>query len=555
MKKKLTLTTTLLCLVCGSALASSPIPSFDKEAVTTHPYNRTGEQEVTVEKDGLEAYRPGNTGTPKAPAFFVKKITLTGFALPEAIHGSWADKNILQDILNDYQNRSLTMQELQQLTDAVSDYARRAGFTVSQAIVPPQEINDGNLEIKVYAASYDSIAMTKNTSRVADRVLRKFITPLKSGDVITDKKLEKVLNNLNDLPGVTARGILQPGSKPVTTSLDVEVLRRPVWNNYIFADNGGSKSSGRYRYGFHTEINNPGQQGDKFGITGSISNNHTKNYGINYETAIGSRGTRWGIGYGKSTYDLGHVGFFNPEGESEGFSFYGLTPVYRDRSKRLTAIYGYDYRKIQDNIRYDGIFSVFNSETNKRANVLHAGLAASEYLPNRFTSANIIYWYGDIDTKEFDAYYDGAYHKLTADFNHVRYWSDWNLRVEAHGQLANRDLDGSERFYLGGLNGVRAYPASETSGDYGYTATMELRHRTDVEGLEVAAFIDVGEVKRFKSGSDHRNLAGWGLGLRYSKPNDWHAQFDYAWKINGEDNLSEDHNHDGRMWFQIYKMF
>lgn len=33
-------------LVASSALAQSPIPTFDKEAVTPHPYNRTGQQDV-----------------------------------------------------------------------------------------------------------------------------------------------------------------------------------------------------------------------------------------------------------------------------------------------------------------------------------------------------------------------------------------------------------------------------------------------------------------------------------------------------------------------------
>lgn len=552
MKKITTIAATLLCTaISTAALAASPIPSFDKEAVTTHPYNRTGQQQAEVknEQPTVPGYQAGNTGTAENPAFFVNEITLTGFALPDR-------EGKLQEILNSYSKRSVAMDELQALTQAVTDYARSCGYTVAQAVVPPQEIADGKLEVKVYVASFDKVELTRNDSPIADRVLQSFAAPLKSGEVITDKKLESVLNNLNDLPGVTARGVLRPGSQPVTTALEIEAIERRVWNNYLFVDNGGSKSSGRYRYGVHTEINNPGRNGDKIGVTGYISNKHTKNYGINYETAIGSRGTRWGVGYSKSSYDLGTVSsFLNPEGESEGFSFYGLTPVYRDMSKRVTAIYGYDHRKITDEVHWNipGIWAA-DISTEKDADVFHVGVAVSEYMPNRFTSASLIYWYGDIDT-DGGAYYDGAYHKLTADFMHVRYWSDWNARVIASAQMANRGLDGSERFYLGGLNGVRAYPASETSGDYGYTATLELRRRTDVEGLEVAAFIDVGEVKRFKDYGDHRNLAGWGLGLRYSKPNDWHAQFDYAWKINGEKNLSEDHNHDGRMWFQIYKMF
>lgn len=552
MKKIGVLTTALFCAALNAtAFAASPLPSFDKEAVTTHPYNRTGEQEVKVtdEQKNQEAVPGGNSGTAEKPAFYVKEIVLTGFELPDEL-------GELQKILAGYSHRSVGMDELPALTAAISEYARLRGFTVAQAVVPPQEVADGKLEIKVYVASFDKINLKVNGSDVADRVIQRFMKPLHSGEVITDKKLESVLNNLNDLPGVIGRGILQPGSKPATTSLDVEVLERRVWNNYIFADNGGSKSSGRYRYGMHTEINNPGHQGDKIGITGYISNKHTKNYGVNYETAIGGRGTRWGIGYSKSSYDLGTVNFWNPTGESEGFSFYGLTPIYRDKSKKLTAIYGYDHRKITDDMRFDLIPQLnWKIGTEKSADVFHAGVAFSEYLPNRFTGGNLIYWYGDIETDNGGAYYDGGYHKLTADFNHVRYWKLWNLRFNASAQLASRGLDGSERFYLGGMSGVRAYPASETSGDVGYTATVELRRATGVEGLEAAAFIDVGEVTRSKGYGEHRNLAGWGVGLRYAKPGDWYAQFDYARKINGEDNISEDHNHDGRMWFQVYKMF
>lgn len=552
MKKTGVITTAMLfAAICTTAFAASPLPSFDKEAVTTHPYNRTGEQEVKVtdEQKNQEAVPGGNSGTAEKPAFYVKEIVLTGFELPDEL-------GELQKILAGYSHRSVGMDELPALTAAVSEYARLRGFTVAQAVVPPQEVAGGRLEIKVYVAAYDKIDLKVNGSDVADRVIKRFMKPLRSGEVITDKKLESVLNNLNDLPGVIGRGILRPGSRPATTALDVEVLERRVWNNYIFADNGGSKSSGRYRYGMHTEINNPGHQGDKIGITSYISNKHTKNYGVNYETAIGGRGTRWGIGYSKSSYDLGTVNFWNPTGESEGFSFYGLTPVYRDKSKRLTAIYGYDHRKITDDMRFDLIPQLnWKIGTEKSADVFHAGLAFSEYLPNRFTGGNLIYWYGDIETDNGGAYYDGGYHKLTADFNHVRYWKLWNLRFNASAQLANRGLDGSERFYLGGLNGVRAYPASETSGDVGYTATVELRRATGVEGLEAAAFIDVGEVTRNKGYGEHRNLAGWGVGLRYAKPGDWYAQLDYARKINGEDNVSEDHNHDGRMWFQVYKMF
>lgn len=264
---KKTVSMAMLCLLMGSnVFAQSPIPTFDKEAVTTHPYNRTGQQDVISgdEEMGGETYRPGNTGTEAEPAFYVKTIKLTGFSLPDKI-------GRLQEILNKYQKRSVKVNELNALTAEITAYAKECGYTVAQAVVPPQEVAGGSLEIKVYVASYDEVNITQNDSDITTGVLNNYLSGLKQGSTITDRKLEDAINNLNDLPGVAARAVLKPGGEPGTTSLDVEATRRPVWNNYVFADNGGGYWSGRYRYGFNTEINNPGKIGDKFILNGMLS--------------------------------------------------------------------------------------------------------------------------------------------------------------------------------------------------------------------------------------------------------------------------------------------
>ena len=105
-----------LALACP-ALAQSPIPTFDKEAVTVHPYNRTGRQDVIVDEATSEAYLPGNTGTDREPAFFVRQITLTGFPLPD-------EQGRLKEIVNAYSGRSVKVSELKELTDAITKYAK-----------------------------------------------------------------------------------------------------------------------------------------------------------------------------------------------------------------------------------------------------------------------------------------------------------------------------------------------------------------------------------------------------------------------------------------------
>ena len=543
----------LLALSAPPAFAASPLPTFDEEAVRVYPYMRTGSPDIEVERREVkthEEYREGNTGTEEDPAFFIKSVKLTGYQVLD-------EKGELQQILAKYSGRSVKVRELPSLTNEITAYCRERGYTIPLAVVPQQEIKDGVLEVRIYVATYDDVEITVNSSDIYDKTLDRYISYLKHGDVITDRRLETAMNNLNDLPGVQARAILRPGSEPGTTKIDIEVQKRKVWNNYIYADNGGSEYSGRYRFGFNTEINNPTRTGDKIIISGMLTDEETKNYSVRYEMPVGARGTRLGVAYSQTNYDFTSFSVpgatFDSVGESRGISVYGLTPLYRSKADRLTLIYGYDRRDIEEYMNYREFDWRF-ADRDKDADVWHIGLSGSRYSANQFLQYSLIYWYGDISTDNGGAYYDGGYHKLTADVLKIWYWGKFNGRVRARGQLASRALDGSEQFFLGGINGVRAYANGDGYGDSAYTATGELRYALGVPGLELAAFVDVGAAKNLASDEiDH--LAGWGVGLRYSKPNDWYAQFDFARKINGRPDRTGEGDDDYRLWFQVYKMF
>lgn len=540
-------------MLCSSAaMASSPIPTFDKEAVTVHPYQRTGQQEKTLDMQGIDDSKLGNTGTAEHPTFYVQKIIIDS-TTPDA-----ADSDgTLQHILDSYSHRSISVEEMSALTAKVTEYYRTQGYTVPQAVVPPQEVENGVLKIHVYTAKYDTITLTKNESDVKDSVLQRYIHNLKVGETIKDKPLELAMNNLNDLPAVTARAVLAPGTQRGTTKLGIEVLRRPVWNNYVFFDNGGGYYSGKYRYGFHTEINNPAHMGDKIILSGMLTNHDVKNYSMRYELPVGCDGTRWGIGWSQSSYELHTNNLYDSLGQSRGISWYGLTPLYRDRMNRLTLLYGYDHRSIRDR-QHLNILSEPEIVTDKTSNVWHIGVSGSQYYPNQFTQYDVIYWLGRMHTDDHmgsATNYDGTYHKLTGDLLTVWYDGPWNYRINASGQLANRSLDGSEQFYLGGMNGVRAYGASDGYGDAGYLVSGEIRRQTGIKNLEAAVFIDTAGAKLRSSNPAWDHLSGWGVGLRYQKPDDWNIQLDYAWKIHARDDRTEPDNHNGRLWLQVYKMF
>lgn len=60
-------------------------------------------------------------------------------------------------------------------------------------------------------------------------------------------------------------------------------------------------------------------------------------------------------------------------------------------------------------------------------------------------------------------------------------------------QWASKNLDSSEKFVLGGPQGVRAFPSGEASGDEGWLLNIEWRREID-RNLRLIAFVDRGEI-------------------------------------------------------------
>ena len=91
--------------------------------------------------------------------------------------------------------------------------------------------------------------------------------------------------------------------------------------------------------------------------------------------------------------------------------------------------------------------------------------------------------------------------KTAGRFNKFKYvvFSDQELvrglsiYSSLNGQWANKNLDSSEKFYLGGINGVRAYPSNEAGGSLGQLANVELRSRLGQSSM-LTAFYDHGRV-------------------------------------------------------------
>jgi hemolysin activation/secretion protein len=94
----------------------------------------------------------------------------------------------------------------------------------------------------------------------------------------------------------------------------------------------------------------------------------------------------------------------------------------------------------------------------------------------------------------------GAYGKITlaSYFNQPLPFKKINLLFSFNGQLANKNLNSAEQFYLGGPYGVRAYPVTQGGGSQGGVASLELNH-TYENDIKLGVFFDAGLIQQYKS--------------------------------------------------------
>lgn len=155
----------------------------------------------------------------------------------------------------------------------------------------------------------------------------------------------------------------------------------------------------------------------------------------------------------------------------------------------------------------------------------------------------------------------GTYNKIRANILRRQDLNDRTyLLLSARGQYAFNNLDSSEHFSLGGPYGVRAYPTSEASGDTGYLTRAELRWLLPLgakdQQLHLASYLEHGGVWINKDSSinpgakNHRNLQGIGVGLIWSRYEDWFLRADYAWKLGSEEPTSDTSHTGGHFWIR-----
>ena len=487
----------------------------------------------------------------------VKSFRITGaqrYSAPE-----------LAALVHDWTGRELSMTELQAAAARITRHYREHGFLVARAYVPAQSLREGIVEIAVLEGQMGKVEF-KNASRVSDARARALLGDARPGGAILGPTLERGLIALNETPGIgRASAALQPGASVGLSDLVVALEPGAAVSGSADMDNHGNRYTGRYRLGGTLYANSPLRLGDQFSarIVGSDSDLYYAR--IAYRVPVGSSGLALGAGYSASRYRLGvDFAVLDVNGHARIATAFATYPLVRSAALNLTGALSADDKTLQD--RVDTVQSV----SDKTVRSVTAGVLGNGTRGNIGYGFSASYTTGKLDIASpairvadaASARTHGSYGKFSyAATGTMAFAGPWSGHGGLNGQLASQNLDSSEKFVLGGADGVRAYAPGEAAGDEGYLATAEVRYAVPASALgamQLAGFVDHGCMRinkaPFAVGENRRRLSAAGIGLTWTAPRQVLVRASLAWKV-GNARSTADTDRSVRAWMQAVKYF
>ena len=445
----------------------------------------------------------------------VKEIRFSGNTL--------LDRATLTAAVAGFVNQDLGFEDLQRAADAVSAAYREAGW-IARVYFPEQDISTGVVTLQVIEARYAGLrfegAQPQRVSRA--RVESQIGARQRPGQPLNADTLDRGLLLADDLPGVSVAGTLVPGQTDGETSLVLQTTDEVFVYGDLSLDNTGSRATGTPRMNLGLYLNSPSGYGEL------VTLNAMRTEGIGYgrvgaTVPVGDDGLRLGVNFSSMSYRT----IVGPrvQGRSGGAGADLNYPLVRARVQNLYLVAGVETKSFfNEALTADAPVVQGDYETSS----LRLGLSGNWFDGMGGGGANTVSIQGswgrlsDMKKHPAEATIDRSFHKLVYSLSRQQGINDTHsLYAALQGQYAAQVLDSSERFFIGGANSVRAYPASEHGGDSGYLLSLEWRWRLGPDWV-LTPFVDTGRVSSNASPTlgniEPIVLRGRGLSLGWRSP-------------------------------------
>ena len=463
--------------------------------------------------------RPAEAQVDTKPLFVLRHVAVTG--------ASAIPPGQLATAYQPYVGKNVSQADLAAIAAAISDCYRAAGFHLTRAIVPPQDIQDGQVRVQVVEGGITDVVLKGEGAEQFG--VRALLNPVIAEQPSRLMTLERQLMLINARPGVriTDTALEEIG---VASGHFRLVIFLQTWHLYssFGLDNLGSAAVGPWQTYSTAAFNSYLVPGDTLAVNLSTTPGDVRQLAfgrLSYDVPIGTDGLRVGASGVYSEVwpgDWRHA--YNDNTKTETFEMRASYSPLQSQRSTLTLTAATSFSNVSESdvfgpIYYDKI-RTFNLTTDYR---LQDNFGGTNYLT--------VLWRQGLDilgaSHKGDDFLsrDGASEKFSAlNFWFTRYQTitdAWSVKLAAAGQVASGPLFLSQQFYLGGAAFGRGYGSAEISGDNGIAGSLELRFDQKLNyqyltGYQLYGFADAGTAWNdgFRP-ADGLALTSAGAGVRF----------------------------------------
>lgn len=466
---------------------------------------------------------------------FIRNIEVVGNTIltPEEIN----------KIVQPLEGRSVTLEQLRSAADAITQLYLNKGYITSRAVLVNQVITNGTVQIRLIEGSLEKIQVegTRNLNRgyVENRVRLGVDRPLNT------TKLEEQLRLLQTDPLFeNVEASLGAGSQLGQSILTVKVEEAERFASVFSVDNYSPPQIAPERVGASLRYRNLTGIGDEISLSyyagtnfGNFDRAASNVYDFTYRAPLNPMNGTIQLRVAPNNNKLVNPPAI-PNTDSRGsLDFYELSyrqPLKRSLREEFALSLAFALQGNESSFAFDGIPLVSN---NSRTRVLKFG---QDYTHRDTQGAWAVQSQFSLGLDIFDATtssepnQDGRFFSWLGQVQRVQQLGNDNLLiVQGDVQLSPDDVPPFYEFFIGGGQSLRGYRQNARSGDNGFRVSLEgriplLRNQRRVPTLQLAPFVDLGQIWNEDANPDNPFLASAGLGLIWQPSPNFNVRLDYG---------------------------
>jgi hemolysin activation/secretion protein len=439
--------------------------------------------------------RPAAALADPTPLFVLRRVSVVGAnAIP---------RDLLMAAYQPFIGKKVSQADLVTIASGISEIYRNAGFHLSRAIVPPQDINHGSIRIQVIEGDITTVDLKGEGAE--EFGVRQMLGPVLAEQPSRFSTLERTLLQINSRPGVRIEDTMLEEIGNASGQFRLTVFIK-TWHVYtsVGIDNLGASAVGPWQSYATAAYNALLMPGDVLAINLSTTPGDPRQLAfgrLSYDTPIGNDGLRVGVsGIFSDVWPADYRHAFGDNTITEALQFRASVVPLQSQHSALTLTAALDVSNVSESDIFGPIYSDrIRTLTLTSDYRLQDSFGGNNYLTVAVRQGLDIM--GASPHSDDFVSHVGASPSFTAVnawFTRYQTLTDaWSLKISAAGQTASGPLYLSQQFYLGGAAFGRGYGAAETSGDNGMAGSLELRfdqklNSRFMSGYQLYSFVDSG---------------------------------------------------------------